>query len=208
MTQEHLSDVEMAVAVYLDTLVIPRHLDGNRAAQQDEFRDICGAVAQFAPRHGFGEWWQRVKSELKSAAKTRAWPLMSEVQTACRNVNARDRANNAAGAARDVEDVMVQMMADWFRRCRSQMPSCGRASRTMALIRLGVLADVSEARFYGFDLDPAEMERARYMPPCAAERQHDARVRADLAATRDRMAPVRDDVIAARERTIPQGSAA
>ncbi|NBW13848.1 MAG: hypothetical protein EBR82_38185, partial [Caulobacteraceae bacterium] len=159
MTQEPRNDVKMAVAAFLDTLVTPRHLADNAEGKRDEVRDICSAVAQFAPRQNFPDWWQRVKTEIKGASQTRAWPLMSEVQTACRNVNARDRANNAAGAARDVEDVMVQMMADWFRRCRSQMPSCGRASRTMALIRLGVLADVSEARFYGFDLDPAEMER-------------------------------------------------
>jgi hypothetical protein len=88
---------------YLDRYSPPRHL-ANPKAQQAEVDALLMAILGYAPQMGYGEWLDRVCRELDRNAKTRAWPIVSEVNAACRAVTvARDTANRpAAPMASDV----------------------------------------------------------------------------------------------------------
>ena len=197
--------IETAVNAFLTRFSPPRSIASSPELMAEEVMQITAAVARFAPRTGFSDWWPAVGTAIVQRMKTRSWPIVSEVETACRIVNDAGRTSGSDDAT---ESAMIDAMEKWFTKFGSQMPSCGRPSRTMALIRRGVLLDLRHARFCGFDLTPDQMESARDMPMSRAEEKHDRRVHDDLAAVARRMARYRDEFAALRETVKPQDSAA
>lgn len=155
MTQAN--ELEEALEAFLSRFSPPRHIADNPQAIEAEAAQIVAAFARFAPADGFADWWQRVTTELVRRMKTRAWPLVSEVEAACQAA----RSASPSTATEDaIEAMILDRMEDWFRRTHSQMPGYGRPSRTMALIRRGVLRDEREARFRGFDMTQDMRDRA------------------------------------------------
>lgn len=196
--------IETAVNAFLTRFSPPRSIASSPELMAEEVMQISDAVARFAPRTGFVDWWPAVGTAIVQRMKTRSWPIVSEVETACRIVN---DAGRATGSDEATESGMVDALEKWFRKFGSQMPSCGRPSRTMALIRRGVLHDLRHARFCGFDLTPDQMEAARDMPMSREEANHDRRVNDDLAAIARRMASYRDEFAALRATVKPQVAA-
>lgn len=203
---EKTEEIKNAVANFLLRLSPPRSIAGNERLMADEMADITAAVSRHAPQMGFSEWWPKVGTEIMARMKARSWPLVSEVETVCRHINGAVGAGGVSDEAK--EAAAIDRMESWFRKFGDQAPSQGNPSRTMALIRRGVLRDIRHARFCGFDLTPEQMEKARDMPIGPEEQRHHDRVTDDLRAIGRRMAPYRDEIIEARKNVKPQGDAA
>lgn len=197
------TDLQSAVSRFLERFTPPRGVAGNPVAMVDEADQIAQAFARFAPVTGFDVWWSDVTDQLIRRMKTRAWPMVSEVEAACRIVNDRAMPSIGGGHSEAVEAAAVDRMAAWFAKFRSQMPGHGKPTRTAEMIRRGVLADLREARFYGFELSGAQSKAALELPPCRAEVDHDRDVMDRLRALGDRMAPYAAEVHANRKTVKP-----
>jgi len=196
-------EIVAAVQKFLDRFTPPKTMAGNDSLMLDEAQEIVAAVTRYAPPPAvFDGWWGEVGSELVRRMKTRAWPLVSEVETACRAVNER-RNNGSTIAESAIEQSAIDSMAIWFGKFGSQMPGYGRASRTKALIDRGVLADIREARWRGFTLTPDQARDALNMPMGHAEAEHDARVMADIRAIGARMSAHRAKMAELRKSVKP-----
>ena len=146
-----------ALEGFLDRLSPPRQIAANPQAVEAEAAQILAAFDRHAPPDGFAEWWAQVTTELLRRMKTRAWPLVSEVESACAAVR---QAKGGAASEAEVERLILDRMTDWFALRKTQMPGYGKPSRTVALIRRGVLRDEREARFRGFDMTQDMRDRA------------------------------------------------
>lgn len=203
---DRTEEIKTAVANFLLRLSPPRAIAGNERLMADEMADITAAVARHAPTMGFSEWWPKVGSEVMARMKARSWPLVSEVENVCRHINGAGRSGGLSNEA--VEAAAIDRLESWFHKFGNQAPSQGNPSRTMALIRRGVLRDIRHARFCGFDLAAEQMEKAREMPIGPEEERHHNRVLDDLHAIRDRMSAHGDEFIAAKKNVKPKWDAA
>lgn len=196
-------EIEKVVASLLARYSPPRSIATNQQAMADEARLITAAVARFAPRAGFPEWWSQVGDEIARHMTTRAWPLVSEVEAACRGVTEANRSNSSASQGAG-EEAAVDRMESWFRRHNDETPGMGRPSRTVALIKRGVLRDLRHARDRGFTLTSEQLEKAKDMPPGPEELRNHNRILEKLRAIQERMAPNRDETTARRATTEPK----
>jgi hypothetical protein len=201
---ENLDD---RLGALLRRLSPPRHVAGNPQAMQDEVASLSRIINQRAPSQGYVEWWGKFEDELLRRMKTRAWPIVGEIEGAAQAVAAQSRQSQAPGQDA-IEIAAIDRMASWFRQFNSQMPSHGRATRTAALIARGVLANEREARFYGFDLTDVQRRMSDDQAPSAAEERHHRRVMEDLQATAARIAVHREEVIRKRASVKPEADAA
>jgi hypothetical protein len=183
MDREH--DLSERLTSLLGRRTPPRGFAGNESALREEFHALLRIITRFAPKTDWADWWRRFDDRVNAAVRTRAWPVAAEVEDACRAVAQELLAD---GSAEIVEAAAVDRMAAWFAKFRDQMPGHGRPSRTRELIRRGVLRDLREARFYGFDLSPADEREALSMALHPAERQHHEAVLDGLRATNARLA--------------------
>lgn len=181
--QEFLAD---ALQTLLSRLSPPLSIRANPGAQSAEVAAMLKSISRAAPPSGYGDWWPRFEESLMRRAKTRAWPILSEIEAAAASAGVQDAGDGTQG-----EDAAVARMADWFGKFNNQLPGHGRPSRTAALIRMGVLPDERTARFHGFDLDEAQTARAMSQQPCRAEEQHHRRVSDALADINEAMAEQR-----------------
>lgn len=180
-------EIERAVATFLARYSPPRSISSDQQAKADEARMITVAVARFAPSAGFPEWWSQVAYEIARRMTTRAWPLVSEVEAACRAVTEANRSNNSASQG-PCEESKLDLMAEWFRRHNDEAPGMGKPSRTIALINRGVLRGLRHARDRGFTLTPDQLEKAKEMPPGPEELNNHNRIIEELWAIQERMA--------------------
>lgn len=155
---------------FLDRYSPPRSIAANTVAMQDELNELLRVLLNHAPKADYTDWTVNALRHLAGRMKTRSWPTVGELTDA---VNAMQRGRQVAGGSDEaVEQRCVEAMAQWFAKFRNQMPGMGRDSRTRALIAQGTLADVREARFYGFSLSKDDNERAKELPPSRAEHEH------------------------------------
>lgn len=155
-------EIKVAVWGFRCRFSPPRSIAGNNEAMADEVIQITSAVVRFAPNTGFADWWPAVSTAIVQRMKTRAWPMVSEVETACRIVTEAGR--SGGGASQDaMEANAIDRMESWFRKFGNQMPGHGKPSRTMALLQRGVFQDLRHARFCGFDMSYGQMEQTRNM---------------------------------------------
>lgn len=193
-------ELETSLVAFLERFSPPRSIAGNPAAMAEETDQLLAAFARFAPRDGFQTWWLATTNELVRRMKTRAWPMVGEVETACQAARQLQQGSMGEDA---IEAMILDRMEEWYRKFRNQMPGYGKASRTMALIRRGVFADEREARFYGFDLSHDMKERAFNQRIGRDELAHHRRVMGDLRALSERVAANGADAKAKRETVIP-----
>jgi hypothetical protein len=186
--------LENSLGAFLLRASPPRHIAGNPQAMADEAASLGRVVNQRAPSQGYSDWWAKFADELQRRMKTRAWPIVSEIEAAAAAVAAQSRQSSEPDQDL-IEGEAIKRMASWFEKFKSQLPSHGRSSRTAALIAQGVLQNEREARFYGFDLSDEQRRKSDDQAPSRAEEQHDRRVMADLRAISERHAATRDEVI-------------
>lgn len=203
----HNDEIKAAVVAFLSRFSPPRSIAGSAEAMSDEVIQITDAVARFAPRVGFQDWWPAVGTAIVQRMKTRAWPMVSEVETACRIATEAGRSGAASSDAVN-EQAAIDRLESWFRKFGTQAPSQGRPSRTLALINRGVLRDLRHARFCGFDLTNDQTEQSRDQAPGPEEQKHHHRVMADLHAIGERMDAHRDEFARLRASVKPNESAA
>lgn len=180
----------------------PASIKANADAQRAEIAQMLKSIQRAAPTSGYQNWWQDFEEALSRRMKTRAWPIISEIEAAAEIISP----DGHGGASDDMaESAAVSRMADWFARFKAQMPGHGRSSRSAELIRNGTFANEAEARFYGFDLDPAQMERAKGQQECHAATRHHNRVMDQLRVIRERNAVNAEAVKAARKQHEERG---
>ena len=206
----NIRDAELSqmLSGLLGRLSPPRNIANNPAAIAEEIGALAKSVSRLAPNHGYREWFIAFSDALASRMKTRAYPIVSELEAAARDI-AHQSGNVSSGAesADFYELKAVERMADWFGKFRSQMPSHGKPSRTAALVRQGVLRDLREARFCGFDLSDEQMAAAVALPMGPDEARHHNSVTGDLVAIAERNASMAEE-IAAKRRIVKHGEAA
>ena len=189
--------IEIAVATFLAQYSPPRSMSSHQQAKADEARMITAAVARFAPSAGFPEWWSQVAYEIARRMTTRAWPLVSEVEAACRAVTEVNGSNNSASPG-SCEETAIDLMAIWFHRHNDEAPGMGKPSRTIALINRGVLRDLRHARDRGFTLTTDQLEKAKDLPPGPEELHNHSRILEELRAIQERMVVNREENAAMR----------
>lgn len=99
--------------------------------------------------------WAEARARLVDRAETRAWPLPVEVKKA---FSESRRDSRPDGDDAKVEAFMVERLIVWFNKFGDCMPSCGKESRTVEMVRRGVLT-WEEARIAGFPIPEAELNR-------------------------------------------------
>lgn len=191
----------------LRRLVPPKNLLGDEAAMRAEVGALKRCLNQRAPSRGWAEWWEKFEDELLSRMKTRAYPIVADLEAAAAEVARRSRQSHAPNGDL-IEGAAVDRMESWFRQFKSQMPSHGRATRTAALIERGVLHSERQARFYGFTLSDEQRRKSDDQTPCREEEKHHQRVMDDLHFISRQAAAHRDDVARARATVKPADYAA
>lgn len=160
----------------LERMSPPRSIAANLGAQQGEVAALVRAILAAAPSQGYADWWAKFEDALLCRLKTRAWPIISEVHAAARDIAGEARGQRHSKESNTIENAAINRMADWFGKFQNQMPGHGKVSQTQALIASGVLRDEREAQFRGFDLSPEMAARAKELAPSAVEAVHHQRV--------------------------------
>lgn len=120
----------------------PRRIANNPSAMQQDADEMMRTVLRYAPLDDYIRWMDNVLRDLQEGMTTRSWPAPGELVRACKaNVTNGQQHGNAA----HVESCMVDMMATWHAKFRSEMPSMGTPERTAELIRRGVLSSHGSA---------------------------------------------------------------
>ena len=163
---------------WLDRYSPPQAMKDNPRAIQDEGEALLRVLLKFAPREGYEGWVADALDRCAYTMKTRAWPTVGELGAACSNLR-KDRIGNDLGDG-NAEQAIIDRMAEWFRSCGGQLPGHGRPDRTEALVRMGVIRDLREARWRGFALDDAQWRVARTQPPGDDEWRHHVTVMARI----------------------------
>lgn len=175
------AEIHSTVTAFLCRFTPPKQIADNDEHMAEEADLIVNEVARFAPGTGFPDWWREVGTELVRRMKTRAWPMLGEVEAACRAVNDRSgHSGPKGGNSREVEAKCIDMMADWHAKFGTEMPRMGKPERTAELIRRGVLASERDARFKRYTLSAHQERRAVEQPPTRDEWRHHVRVTARL----------------------------
>lgn len=202
----NIRDAELSqlLSGILGRLSPPRGIANSEKAMAEEVAALLKALSRCAPSQGYRGWFERFSDALASRMKTRAWPIVSEIEAAAGSLETA-RASGAEGA--DFYEIKaIDRMEDWFRKFGNQMPRHGKPSRTAALISRGVLRDVEQARFLGFDLTQEQSEQARSAPMGLESQASHNRVMRDLQAITERQAAHAEEV--ADKRRIVKGEAA
>lgn len=195
----NIRDAELSqmLSGILGRLSPPRGIANSEKAMGEEVAALLKALSRCAPSQGYRDWFEKFSDALASRMKTRAWPIVSEIEAAASSL-AVPKSGSVDGA--DFYEVKaIDRMEEWFRKFGNQMPGHGKASRTAALINRGVLRDLEQARFCGFDLTLEQSEAARAMPMGAESQAQHNRVMADLQAITDRQAAHATEVAAKRQ---------
>lgn len=190
----------------LKRLAPPMSIKADAEAQRQEIAGMMRAVSHAAPTKGYIEWWGTFEDTLRASMKTRAWPTPNEIQSAARSLAPKSAASAGTTVEGHIEDAAIQRMTSWFDNFKTQLPGHGRASRTAALVARGVILNLREARFRGFDLSHEQMQVAINQPASIEESRHHDGILFDLRAVSERLAEARHDVIARRAATIPDDS--
>lgn len=186
---------------WLDRFAAPRRIANNTAAQQQDANSMLETVMRFAPREEYGDWLVSMLRRLEDGMTTRSWPAPGEVVKAC-----KVGAAGISGMSDEIkESLAVDRMESWYRTFHDQMPGSGKASRTAELIRRGVLKDLREARYRGFDLDAWQTKTALEQQAGADEDKHHRMILEDLQVVTARNAERREEI--ARGRALMAGEA-
>lgn len=185
MTTPRETDLTKRLSALLDRLSPPRSIAANTDAQRAEAAALLRSILAAAPSQGWADWWGKFEDALLRRLKTRAWPILSEVDAAARDIATASRGENANASLN--ESHAIRRMVDWFGKFKNQMPGHGRASRTRAMIESGVLRNEREAKFYGFDLSADMLETAKNQPQGREESDHHERVLSDIHAINRRI---------------------
>lgn len=175
MTDRH-DHLDTRLTAFLDRRTPPLRL--GPAALVAEAQALLAAVLRLAPAQGYEGWWEAVESHVASANRTRSWPSEGDFAEASKAVRASRP--EPTGSSRSDEAATVDLLERHYRATGSQLGGLGRPHRTQALIARGVLADLREARFRGFDLTEEQGREAREMRPGRAEWDHHVGVMARL----------------------------
>lgn len=206
----NIRDAELSqmLSGVLGRLSPPRGIANSERAMGDEVAALAKALSRAAPSQGYRAWFEDFSDALASRAKTRAWPIVSEIEAAAKAVADRSAQSSSGPDNADYYEIKaIDRMADWFGKFHSQLPGHGKPSRTAALISRGVLRDLRDARFCGFDLSDDQMAAAVAMPMGADEARHHNTITADLMAIAERNASIAEE-IAAKRRIVKSGVAA
>lgn len=153
MRSEYLRD---RVTTLLSRYSPPRAMQKNTKAQQQEVDAILRVLGTHMPTTGYEEWWIGFEDRLLTSHDTRAWPTIAEFKRAA---NTGTRSPDAMSEAR-----LQHMAEEWAVNHRRPHPALNTPEITARLIGMGILSDLREARWLGFDLSEKDLKAARDMP--------------------------------------------
>lgn len=109
MTISRTEDIATRFNEWLDRYSPPRHMADNERALQAEVNALLHPILRFAPKSGWGQWLDGTLASLDAKMKTRAWPTVSEVTSACQGAA---RAAAEAGVKADFTLNPVRVVAN------------------------------------------------------------------------------------------------
>lgn len=154
----------------LDRLTPPRAISKNVEAQAQEVQAMHKAISAACPKSGYEEWLDRFEERLFSDLKTRAWPTLNEVKRAC-----HEKSSGSMNKGQEID-----LAALWFQKTNRPHPALNDPMITSEMISRGLLSDIREARWRGFDLTTEQGREAREMRPGREEWNHHVSVMARL----------------------------
>ncbi len=180
---------------WLDRFSPPRRMANDTAAQQQDANAMLQTVMRFAPKEDYGDWLPAMLRRLEDGMTTRSWPAPGEVVKAC-----KAGGSGSPDVNKEVqESAALDRMVDWFGKFKTQMPGHGHYSRTQKLIERGVIKDLREARYRGFDITFEQSKEAKEQPVGTDEKVHHQMVLNDLLNTQERNAARRDEIMRGKE---------
>lgn len=179
---------------WLDRFSPPRRIANDTQAQQQDANSMLETIVRFAPRDAYAEWLTAMLRRLEDGMTTRSWPAPGEVVKACKG-------GATTGQGLDVqviESAALDRMESWFRKFGDQFPGHGNPARTAALIERGVLKNLREARYRGFDLTQSQTEEALKQEIGYDERVHHEIVLNRLLDMQERNGYRREEIMRGR----------
>lgn len=79
------AEIAKQLAQWLESYSPPRNMAGNAEALQRESERLLSVLVKFAPQEGYNGWVSAVLEQVSYQMKTRAWPTVGELGSACSN---------------------------------------------------------------------------------------------------------------------------
>lgn len=136
--------LETKLMAFLDRRTPPRALSDQ--AQIDEASALVRALDRLAPRNGYDEWWRRFEDALTQRERSRAWPIVAEIQSAAESLKSRGSEPSGEEPAH-----VYDMVRSWWLEHRDPMPSLAKMHHAGMLVAEGI-ATWPELHFAGFPL--------------------------------------------------------
>lgn len=157
----------------------PTHFSADRA--RDEINslvdDINGLISSEVDEVLFKAIICEVRPAVRKRHGARGWPTSKIMQAATEDAIANAQ---TSGSDLDTEARMIAGLKSFFENTGKQMPGCGSAARTAKLIEDGVLRDLRDAMFRGFNLSPEQRKQASEQDAHPNETENHFRVMARI----------------------------
>lgn len=131
MRKEFLDGRLFALCGPAGRLVAPQRM--GQTAQADELAALGRAINGAAPSVGYEAWWPRFEDALLGGLASRAWPTLSEIRRAAREVQTTAKARAEQATAADEPPHIFQIVEEWWLKFRSagpgSLPKQGHARR-------------------------------------------------------------------------------
>lgn len=161
------------VSILLERYSPPRAIQKNAEAQRQEVDAILRVVGAQMPTRAYEDWWVQFEDRLLTTHQTRAWPTIAEFKKAAMGGGSKPDTDVSEAKARDLAVLYVGEK-------RKPHPAFNTPEITAICIERGILADIREARWLGFDLTPEQFAEAIHLPSGEDEWKHHVRVIARL----------------------------
>ncbi|WP_417273487.1 hypothetical protein [Celeribacter halophilus] len=99
------AEVAQVLTIFLERHSPPTNMRNNKQAQQDEAEHLLDVLLRYAPQEGAGSWTKLVLKAVAENAKTRAWPIVREVEQVAKAM--RPNRHPATSRKQTVDDIQI-----------------------------------------------------------------------------------------------------
>lgn len=164
---------------YLERRTPPKNITGREGeemtqAMKDEIASLFRAIDRLAPKDGYDDWWNRFEDAVLRNEKTRAWPIVGDLQRAAEAIKPKAGTNVSV----DEPAQIYEMVVYWWRKFKDPHPAIARPHHADRMVKEGVATPI-ELHEAGFKGGPGWMDKVR---ACDTDTPHNQKVRAEIAA--------------------------
>ena len=104
------AEIAKGLAEWLALYSPPRNIAGKPEEVQREMDRLIAVMVKFAPQEGYNGWVASVLDQLAYQLKTRAWPTVGELGSACSNARKASRPEGAQTFTMDLYELTANRM--------------------------------------------------------------------------------------------------